>query len=121
VAVTAALEREGDTLRVVLRNDDDAPVTFSTAAMVGSPAFELVDEAGRPVPLGPPPTPPADLRAGLVTLAPGGTTALAFDLMALLPDGVGAGGHRLRFAGTAPPLEGAWSGCVLSPWIAVQG
>jgi len=118
VALTAELERDGDRLLVNLANTGDAPLTFSASAMAGTPAFEVVDADGGPVPLGPPPTPPADLREGLVTLQPGEALCLVQDLMALLPGGPD-GARRVRFAGTAPPLPGVWSGKVLSPWIEV--
>lgn len=35
----------------------------------------------------------------------------------LLPDPPPAGRYRLRFAGSAPPLVGAWSRRIESPWV----
>ena len=117
MALTVALRPAGDGVEVEIANAGPEPVRFSTATMLGSAAFELTDGEGRPVPLGPPPMPPSDLAAGLVTLAPGESTTLRYRLGDLLPDGPPAGGHRLRFAAAAPPLEGAWSGTLESPWM----
>ena len=117
MALTAALRPAGDRVEVEIANDGPEPVRFSTATMIGSAAFDLAGADGRPLPLGPPPMPPADLAAGLVTLAPGESTTLRYRLAELLPDGPPPGGHRLRFAAAAPPLEGAWSGRVESPWV----
>jgi hypothetical protein len=116
VALTAALRPAGGEVEVEIANGGAEPVRFSTATMLGSAAFELADAEGRPVPLGPPPMPPSDLAAGLVTLEPGGSTTLRYRLGDLLPDGPGKG-RRLRFAAAAPPLEGAWSGTLESPWV----
>ena len=116
MALTAALRPAGDEVEVEIANGGPDPVRFSTATMLGSAAFDLTDAEGRPVPLGPPPMPPSDLAAGLVTLAPGESTRLRFRLGDLLPDGPG-GGRRLRFAAAAPALEGAWSGTLESPWV----
>jgi hypothetical protein len=119
VALTAALSSEGDRFNVEIVNEGDEPVRFSTATMLGSAAFQLHDDAGNPVPLGPPPMPPADLAAGVVELEPGGSTTLTYRRAELLPDGPPPGRHHLRFAADAPALEGAWSGHVESPWVAL--
>jgi hypothetical protein len=116
VALTAAIRPAGDEVEVEIANAGADPVRFSTATMLGSAAFDLADAEGRPVPLGPPPMPPADLAAGLVTLAPGESTTLRYRVGDLLPDGP-ANARRLRFAAAAPPLEGAWSGTLVSPWV----
>jgi hypothetical protein len=117
VELTAAVTPVGDRVEVEIANEGPDPVRFSTATMLGSAAFEAADAEGARVPLGPPPMPPSDLAAGLVTLAPGESTTLRFRRGDLLPDGLPAGRHRLRFAASAPPLEGAWSGRVESPWV----
>lgn len=117
MALTATVGPAGERVDVEIANEGEEPVRFSTATMLGSAAFDLADADGRPVPLGPPPMPPSDLAAGLLTLAPGATTTLSYRRGDLLPDGLPAGRHRLRFAAVAPPLEGAWSGRVESPWI----
>jgi hypothetical protein len=117
VALTAALRAEGERIEVKIANDGPEPVRFSTATMLGSAAFDAQDAEGRPVPLGPPPTPPADLAAGMVTLAPAESATLRFRLADLLPNGPPPGRHRLRFAADAPPLQGAWSGRLESPWV----
>ena len=106
-------------LDVLIRNEGPEPVTFSTATMLGSVAFELLDDRGRRVPLGPPPMPPADLATGLVELEPGASLPLRFQGNELLPDAPPPGRYRVRFAGTAPPLDGAWAGCIESPWVDV--
>jgi len=85
--------------------------------MIGSAAFKVTDTEGRPVALGPPPMPPADLETPMVALAPGEATTLTFRRGDLFPDGPPTGRSRLRFAAAAPPLEGAWSGRVESPWV----
>jgi hypothetical protein len=117
VALTATVTPVGGEVAVEIANAGPDPVRFSTATMLGSAAFDLADAEGRPVPLGPPPMPPSDLAAGLVTLAPGESTTLRYRTADLLPDGPPAGRHRLRFAAAAPPLEGAWSGTLESPWV----
>ena len=120
MALSATLTPEGDRFAVELLNEGDEPVRFSTATMLGSAAFELRDDGGRPVPLGPPPMPPSDLAAGMVELAPGAATTLTFGRAELLPDGPPPGRHRLRFAADAPALEGAWSGRIESPWVELR-
>jgi hypothetical protein len=117
VALRADVRQAGDRVEVEIANEGPEPVRFSTATMIGSVAFEVRNDAGRPVRLGPPPTPPADLEAGALTLAPGESTTLRFRLADLLPGGVPLGRHRIRFAADAPPLEDAWSGRVESPWV----
>ena len=119
-SLTAEVRPAGDRLEVEIVNAGDEPVRFSTATMLGSAAFELRDDAGVPVPLGPPPMPPGDLAAGIVDLAPGESTTLTYRAAELLPDGPPPGRHRLRFAAGAPPLEGAWSGRVESPWVELR-
>jgi hypothetical protein len=121
VALRADVRRAGDRVEVEIVNQGPEPVRFSTATMIGSVAFEVLDDEGRPVPLGPPPTPPADLEAGTLTLAPGEATTLRFRLADLLPGGVPLGRQRLRFAADAPAVEGAWSGRVESPWVELAG
>jgi len=64
--------------------------------------------------------PPSDLEAPMVALAPGESTTLRFRRAALLPDGPPAGRSRLRFAAAAPPVEGAWSGRLESPWVELR-
>jgi hypothetical protein len=103
-------------LEVQLRNESQQPVRFSTATMRGSHAFEVADENGAPVPLGPPPVPPQDLAAGLVELEPGGTLTLRFRGNELLASPPPPGRYRVRFAASAPPMDAAWSGAVESPW-----
>ena len=120
MALRAAVTADGDRLDVAIVNEGGEPVRFSTATMLGSAAFEARDGDGRPVPLGPPPMPPADLAAGMVELAPGDSTTLSFRRAELLPDGPPPGRLRIRFAAGAPPLEGAWSGRVESPWVELR-
>jgi hypothetical protein len=103
-------------LEVQLRNESQQPVRLSTATMRGSVAFEVADESGARVPLGPPPIPPHDLAAGLVELEPGGTLALRFRGNELLGSPPPPGRYRVRFAASAPPLDDAWSGTVESAW-----
>ena len=120
MALKAAITPAGDEVEVEIANAGQDPVRFSTATMLGSAAFDLADAEGMPVPLGPPPMPPSDLAAGLVTLAPGESTTLRYRTSDLLPDGPPAGRNRLRFAAAAPPLEGAWSGRLESPWVELE-
>jgi hypothetical protein len=111
VAVSAALARQGDRYEVTLRNEGDETVRFSTAFLVPSIAFEVVDGAGQRVRPGPPPVPPADLATPMVELAPGEATTLTFGVNEL------PSGQRVRFAGEAPEVPGAWSGTITSDWI----
>jgi hypothetical protein len=117
VGLTAALTPAGDRLDVEITNAGAEPVRFSTATMVGSAAFEAAGADGRPVALAPPPMPPSDLAAPMVGLAPGESTTLRFRRAELLPGGPPPGRSRLRFAAAAPPVEGAWSGRLESPWV----
>ena len=102
---------------VRLRNDGQQPVRLSTATMLGPVSFELADEGGRRVPLGPPPVPPADLEAGLTTIGPGETTTLDYRGDELVSESPPPGRYRLRFVGHAPPLGEAWSGPIESAWV----
>jgi hypothetical protein len=104
-------------LDVEIRNDGPEPVRFSAATMLGSVAFEVADDAGRPFPLGPPPMPPADLRSSLVTLDPGSSTSLRFRGDELMPTPPPPGRYRVRFAATTPQVNDAWAGRIESPWI----
>jgi hypothetical protein len=104
-------------LEVDIVNDGEEPLRLSLALMTGSVAVEIEDERGAPVPLGPPPTPPDDLAADLVMLAPGESVRLSFHGDELLPDRPPPGRYRARFAAQAPEVDGAWSGRVESPWV----
>jgi hypothetical protein len=97
-------------VRVVVRNDGDRPVRLRTAVLAAPLAFELVDEAGRPVPLGPPPVPPSDVAAETESVGPGATLTLDYRGDELLPDAPPPGRYRLRFVGDG----------VESPWIDVD-
>jgi len=104
-------------LSVDIRNDGDEAVRLSTATMLGGVSFEIVDADGRPVPPGPPPVPPTNLAAGMTTINPGGSLTLEFHGDELFPDAPVPGRYKLRFAAKAPPVEGAWSGPIVSPWV----
>jgi hypothetical protein len=105
-------------IHVELRNDGPEPLRLSTATMHGAVSFEVVDAAGRRVPLGPPPVPPADLAAGLTTIGPGATLSLRFHGDELFADAPPPGRYELRFAARAPAVDGAWEGLIVSPWRA---
>ena len=60
---------------------------------------------------------PREYEDALVVVPPDGTLPLDFRGDELLPDPPPAGRYRLRFAGTAPWLESAWSGRIESPWV----
>jgi hypothetical protein len=105
------------TVRVALRNDGPEPVRLSTATMLGPVSFEVLDPGGSPVRLGPPPTPPADLAAGLATIEPGGSLPLDYYGDELFPDAPPDGRYRLRFAAQAPAVGDAWEGRIESPWV----
>jgi hypothetical protein len=104
-------------LHVAVRNDDEAPARLTTATLLGPVAFEVQDAGGTPVALGPPPMPPDDLAAGLVTLEPGGTLTLEFHGDELLADPPPPGRYRLRFAARAPAVEDAPETDIVSPWV----
>ena len=120
MALAAAVTPAGDRLDVEITNAGAEPVRFSTATMLGSAAFQVTGADGRPLALGPPPVPPADLATPMVELAPGESTTLHFRRADLLPSGPPPGRHRLRFAAGAPAVEGAWSGRVESPWVELR-
>jgi hypothetical protein len=125
VALSATVELSGERLQhptlwevlVRLHNAGGEPVRFSTATMLAPVAFELTDLDGRAVPLGPPPVPPSDLAAGIREISPGASIELRFAGDELLPDAPPRGRYRLRFAGRAPAVAGAWSGTIESPWV----
>jgi hypothetical protein len=104
-------------LRVDVRNDGVATARVATATMLGPVSFEVVDEAGTRVPLGPPPLPPQDLGAGMATIEPGASLTLHFHGDELFPDAPAPGRYRVRFAAQAPAVEDAWSGLIESPWV----
>jgi hypothetical protein len=104
-------------LRVAVRNDDDIPARLTTATLLGPVAFEVVDADGAPVALGPPPMPPDDLAADLVTLEPNGTLTLEFHGDELLADPPPPGRYRLRFAGRTPEVGDAPATEIVSPWV----
>ena len=126
MALTATLAVPGEPMRhpalwyldVRIHNDGAEPIRLSTIAMRGSVAFEVRDAAGRPVALGPPPTPGADPGAHLVTIDAGSSLSLHFHGDELLPDPPPPGSYEVRFAATAPPLGDCWSGRIESPWVA---
>ena len=103
-------------LRVDVRNDGDATARVATATMVGPVSFEVVDEAGTRVPLGPPPLPPQDLGASIETIEPGASLTFHFHGDELFPDAPAPGRYRVRFAARAPAVEDSWSGLIESPW-----
>jgi len=125
VALTASVALSGEPvthptmwqLKVDIRNDGDEAVRVSTATMLGSVSFEIVDADGRPVPLGPPPMPPSNLATGMTTIEPGGSLTLEFHGDELFPDAPAPGRYRLRFAARAPAVGDAWSGSIVSPWV----
>ena len=128
MALTAELEPSSARLehpalwetRVVLRNDGDRPVRVSTVALAGPVSFELVDDAGRRVSLGPPPVPPADLGEQIETIPPGEALTLVYHGDELLPDSPAPGRYGLRFVGRFPDVDGTWSGRIESPWVQVE-
>jgi hypothetical protein len=115
MALTAALEPSSLRLehpsvwqiRVLVRNEGDEAARIATAGLAAPLSFELVDGAGRVVPLGPPPVPPADLGAHVKTVGAGETITLEYHGDELLPATPPPGRYRLRFVGDG----------VESPWI----
>ena len=118
MALSAALEPSSPRLehpslwqvRVLVRNDGDEPACVATAGLAAPLSFELVDDAGRPVALGPPPVPPADPDAGAETVGAGETLTLDYHGDELLPDAPPPGRYRLRFV----------TGGLESPWILLE-
>jgi hypothetical protein len=104
-------------VRVELRNQGDEPLRLSTATMFGPVSFEVLGAADRRVPLGPPPTPPGDLTAGVRTIEPGGCIPLEFHGDELFPNAPEPGRYRLRFAAQAPGVDDTWEGRIISPWV----
>jgi hypothetical protein len=125
VALTATLELSSEQLtdpalwrlRVEVRNDGSRPVRISTATMLGGVSFEVIDAEGARVPRGPPPVPPPDLAAEIMTIEPGAALSLDFRGDELFPEAPASGRYRLRFAAQAPAVEDAWSGPIVSPWV----
>lgn len=105
-------------IHVEIRNDGDEPRRLVTATLLGAVSFEVVDAAGAPVPLGPPPMPPADLEASVAEIAPSGSLALDFGGHELLPAAPPPGSYRLRFAADVPAVDGAPEAEIVSPWVA---
>jgi len=116
-SVSASDRAGGAGIEVTIENAGSEPVTLTTATFAPSLAFEVTDQAGTPVPLGPPPVPPSDLAAGAATIDAGGSLALSYSLAELLPGGAGPGRYRLRFAADVPAIEGGWSGRITSDWV----
>ena len=122
MALTAELEPSSSRVehparwqaRVVLRNEGGDPVRIPTALLAAPLAFELIDAAGRPAALGPPPVPPADLDASTRTVAPGESLTLDYHGNELLPDVPPRGSYRLRFAADAAGER------FESPWVDLE-
>jgi hypothetical protein len=104
-------------IHVELHNDGPEAVRLSTATMLGTVSFEVVDATERRMPLGPPPTPPIDLAAGVRTIEPGASLPLDFRGNELFADAPAPGSYRLRFAGHAPGVDDTWEGRIVSPWV----
>jgi len=125
VALTASVELSSRrlehpatwTLHVELHNTSEEALRFSTATMRGPVSFEVVDATGRRVPLGPPPTPPANLAEGIATVQPGQSLSLEFYGDELFTDAPPPGTYSLRFSAQAPAVDEAWAGPVTSPWV----
>lgn len=118
--VSTTTGANGPELLVAVVNDGHEPVTLCTVTFAPGLAFEVTDDAGRAVPLGPPPTPPADLAPYLATIAPGGSLERAFAVDELFAGVAPAGRYRVRFATEVPAVDGAWSGPITSSWVDVQ-
>jgi hypothetical protein len=110
VAVSVLGDGDAPAVHVVIANDDSAPVKLCTATFAPALALEVTDAAGERVPLGPPPTPPADLSAYTVTIEGGGTLDFMWSGTEVFPNGLAPGSYRLRFVTQVPPVEGGWSG-----------
>src|SRR5262249_26104014 len=96
-------------------NDGVATARVATATMLGPVSFEVVDEAGARVPLGPPPLPPQDLGAGIETIEPGASLTLHFHGDELFPDAPAPRRYRGRLAAQAPAVGDAWRGLLAAP------
>jgi hypothetical protein len=129
VALTATVALAGAVLvehpalweiHVEIHNDEDSSRRLVTGTLLGAVSFEIVDAAGAPVPLGPPPMPPSDLEASVAEIAPGGSLALDFTGNELLADAPPPGAYRLRFAVDVPAVDGAPEALIVSPWVAFE-
>ena len=96
--------------RLILRNVTDQPIAFQ-AMQLESPslAYEVVDTAGRPVPLLPPPVPDPD--AAPVVVDPQGD--FATEHAAILPEWTEPGRYQIRarvfLVGLSEPIYSDWT------------
>ena len=104
-------------VNVVIANDDSAPVKLCTATLAPALALQVTGAGGEPVPLGPPPMPPADLSAYTVTIEGGGTLDFTWPGTEVFPSGLAPGTYRLRFDANVPAVDGGWSGELTSDWV----
>jgi hypothetical protein len=97
-----------------LTNIGDEGITLNVAPLASpSLALEIMDAAGAPVFLPPPPVPPAD--PPMDRLEPGRGAAAEF--AGFLPGWIDAGTYRARFryvAGPAEPIVSDWVGFTLT-------
>ena len=115
-AVSVIGDGDAPAVHVAIANDDPGPVKLCTATLAPSLALEVTGAGGERVPLGPPPTPPADLSAYTVTIEGGGTLDFTWPGTEVFPSGLPPGSYRLRFAAQVPPVEGGWTGDLASDW-----
>jgi hypothetical protein len=117
-AVSTSEDQDGLIVKVVITNGDAGPLRLCTATFAPSLALEVTDAAGVPVPLGPPPMPPSDLESYTATIEPGGSLPVSYTGAEIFPGGIPAGRYKLRFAASIPAIDDAWSGPIISDWVA---
>jgi hypothetical protein len=114
------MDAAGPSVVVVITNPEPTPLVLCTADLAPSLALEATDATGAPVPLGPPPTPPADPGSQTVTIVAGESLSVPYAAGEIFPGGAAPGRYRMRFAAELPEIEGCWSGRITSGWVTIE-
>jgi len=115
MALSVAVSVRGDrSVNVVVANDAPEPVKLCTATLAPSLALEVTGPGGERVGLGPPPMPPSDPSAYTVTIDGRGTLDFTWPGTEVFPSGIAPGTYHLRFRAQVPPVDGGWSGELVS-------
>jgi len=109
-------------VKVVIVNQTSAPVRLNTSWLAApSLVLKVKDAAGKPVPLGPPPTPQADDGdSGRETVPAGGK--LEYSYKAIFGSEPKSGTYTISFQATLGkgPKGADWAGTLASDWVTFQ-